>query len=424
MTTEIFLSFLASFLFLYNRHGLRLWLLYTFQGLEKLLASIEQLPYEDLLDSLKLPMQALVVNILTRRDDKDVKIAVTSCWKEIVRILGPVPSYGAEEMKDENKVYMSTAGLHELLYFIRVPANKVEQVASLLEPEEAYGCIRTSGRQEYLEFSSTCNSSDMMNCSSLSEKTKPSLSPSLILEIEPSTASKSRKVNFPDESHMEKKGDMNQDHSDQTQAMLVSEEMVDKHQKRGKTIVPEDAAEEEVLDVLINFKALCSRSLPKSVTDITSSGKASESKVQMTKCKRKGSSSTEEALASCSTAKSIKGEADSSKASKSKGTRKCFYPMPARAYHLVSQLGQELVDYDIKVWWPADETFYNGTIKAFYSPLNWHRVDYVDNDVELLTLSDECWKFADADDLKTIMGVESYDGRDRKRHGLRKKRKC
>ncbi|KAH6781962.1 hypothetical protein C2S52_001230 [Perilla frutescens var. hirtella] len=54
--------------------------------------------------------------------------------------------------------------------------------------------------------------------------------------------------------------------------------------------------------------------------------------------------------------------------------------------------GEGLVDLRIRVWWPMDEVFYAGTVKAFDPETKKHTIVYDDNEIEILNLSKEKWK--------------------------------
>ncbi|KAJ6304583.1 hypothetical protein OIU77_018274 [Salix suchowensis] len=56
---------------------------------------------------------------------------------------------------------------------------------------------------------------------------------------------------------------------------------------------------------------------------------------------------------------------------------------------------EEIMGYRIKVWWPMDKKFYEGTIKS-YDPLKRkHVILYDDGDIEVLRLEKERWELAD-----------------------------
>ncbi|XP_041991871.1 uncharacterized protein LOC121742705 isoform X1 [Salvia splendens] len=54
--------------------------------------------------------------------------------------------------------------------------------------------------------------------------------------------------------------------------------------------------------------------------------------------------------------------------------------------------GEQLVNLRIQVWWPMDEMFYAGTVKAFDSETKKHQVLYDDDEIEFLNLRKEKWK--------------------------------
>ncbi|XP_047938898.1 sister chromatid cohesion protein PDS5 homolog A-like [Salvia hispanica] len=54
--------------------------------------------------------------------------------------------------------------------------------------------------------------------------------------------------------------------------------------------------------------------------------------------------------------------------------------------------GEQLVNLRIQVWWPMDEMFYAGTVKAFDSETKKHEVLYDDDEIEFLNLRKEKWK--------------------------------
>ncbi|XP_042034106.1 uncharacterized protein LOC121780576 isoform X1 [Salvia splendens] len=57
-----------------------------------------------------------------------------------------------------------------------------------------------------------------------------------------------------------------------------------------------------------------------------------------------------------------------------------------------ADFGEELISLRIQVWWPMDEMFYPGTVKAFDPETKKHEVLYDDDEIELLNLRKEKWK--------------------------------
>ncbi|KAK9690495.1 hypothetical protein RND81_09G131900 [Saponaria officinalis] len=53
----------------------------------------------------------------------------------------------------------------------------------------------------------------------------------------------------------------------------------------------------------------------------------------------------------------------------------------------------DLVGSRIKVWWPLDRRYYEGTITSYDASVRKHRVDYDDGDEEILNLRKEQWEF-------------------------------
>ncbi|OMO76990.1 Armadillo-like helical [Corchorus capsularis] len=56
---------------------------------------------------------------------------------------------------------------------------------------------------------------------------------------------------------------------------------------------------------------------------------------------------------------------------------------------------EDLIGYRIKVWWPMDKKFYEGTVKSYDPIKRKHVVLYDDGDVEVLRLERECWELVD-----------------------------
>ncbi|KAL5574829.1 hypothetical protein UlMin_016528 [Ulmus minor] len=56
---------------------------------------------------------------------------------------------------------------------------------------------------------------------------------------------------------------------------------------------------------------------------------------------------------------------------------------------------EELIGCKIKVWWPMDKQFYEGTVKSYDTTKNKHVVLYDDGDVEVLRLEKERWELID-----------------------------
>ncbi|KAL9231968.1 hypothetical protein vseg_007124 [Gypsophila vaccaria] len=55
--------------------------------------------------------------------------------------------------------------------------------------------------------------------------------------------------------------------------------------------------------------------------------------------------------------------------------------------------GDNMVGCRIKVWWPLDDSYYEGTVTMFDASLRKHTVNYDDGDAEVLNLRKERWTF-------------------------------
>ncbi|GFQ07531.1 sister chromatid cohesion protein pds5 [Phtheirospermum japonicum] len=74
----------------------------------------------------------------------------------------------------------------------------------------------------------------------------------------------------------------------------------------------------------------------------------------------------------------------------------------------------ELVGRRVKVWWPLDRMFYEGTI-TFFDHLNKrHMVTYDDGEIESLDLVEECWLFIDENGVGRLFSLESFLSRTKK----------
>ncbi|KAH9318124.1 hypothetical protein KI387_019893, partial [Taxus chinensis] len=60
-----------------------------------------------------------------------------------------------------------------------------------------------------------------------------------------------------------------------------------------------------------------------------------------------------------------------------------------------SGLDENLVGRKIKVWWPKDKQFYDGTVDSYDPKQNKHKIVYSDGDVEILNLQRQKWEFVD-----------------------------
>ncbi|KAK7412751.1 hypothetical protein VNO78_04347 [Psophocarpus tetragonolobus] len=58
---------------------------------------------------------------------------------------------------------------------------------------------------------------------------------------------------------------------------------------------------------------------------------------------------------------------------------------------------EDLIGCRIKVWWPLDKQFYEGTVKSYDSLKGKHVISYDDGDVEVLNLEKEQWELIDRD---------------------------
>ena len=62
---------------------------------------------------------------------------------------------------------------------------------------------------------------------------------------------------------------------------------------------------------------------------------------------------------------------------------------------------ENLIGCRIKVWWPIDKEFYEGTIKSYDPSKKKHVILYEDGDVEVLRLEKERWELIDKDRKST-----------------------
>ncbi|KAL0415424.1 UNVERIFIED_CONTAM: hypothetical protein Slati_3374300 [Sesamum latifolium] len=62
--------------------------------------------------------------------------------------------------------------------------------------------------------------------------------------------------------------------------------------------------------------------------------------------------------------------------------------------------GEELVNLRIQVWWPMDEMFYPGTVKAFDPVTKKHTIIYDDDEREILNLRKETWELVAHEQLR------------------------
>ncbi|OVA01328.1 Tudor domain [Macleaya cordata] len=69
----------------------------------------------------------------------------------------------------------------------------------------------------------------------------------------------------------------------------------------------------------------------------------------------------------------------------------------------VKDLGEDVVGSKIKVWWPLDKKFYEGTIESFDSVKKKHKVVYIDGEIEVLNLKKQRFEFV-RDDTVPEMG--------------------
>ncbi|XP_042504521.1 dentin sialophosphoprotein-like [Macadamia integrifolia] len=72
---------------------------------------------------------------------------------------------------------------------------------------------------------------------------------------------------------------------------------------------------------------------------------------------------------------------------------------PGKEEHGAIDYDESLVGSKVKVYWPQDRLFYEGTISAFDPVKMKHKVSYTDGDVELLNLSKQRWQFIKDDDV-------------------------
>ncbi|KAL0354877.1 UNVERIFIED_CONTAM: hypothetical protein Sradi_3934600 [Sesamum radiatum] len=68
--------------------------------------------------------------------------------------------------------------------------------------------------------------------------------------------------------------------------------------------------------------------------------------------------------------------------------------------------GEELVNLRIQVWWPMDEMFYPGTVKAFDPVTKKHTIIYDDDEREILNLRKETWELVAHEQLRRVRTQE------------------
>ncbi|KAK4259162.1 hypothetical protein QN277_005520 [Acacia crassicarpa] len=117
--------------------------------------------------------------------------------------------------------------------------------------------------------------------------------------------------------------------------------------------------------------------------------------------------------ASSSNAKSSPGSSKKQKRKSITGLAKC-----------TTKEGQidteDLIGCRIKVWWPMDKQFYEGTVKSHDSQKGKHVILYDDGDVEVLRLEKERWELIDkvrksAKKIKSSKNLSSHQGSSRQK---------
>nr|CAD1825652.1 unnamed protein product [Ananas comosus var. bracteatus] len=91
------------------------------------------------------------------------------------------------------------------------------------------------------------------------------------------------------------------------------------------------------------------------------------------------------------------GESGGSKKKRGHGSEE------ASASRQKKDLNERLVGSRIKVWWPEDQTFYDGSVESFDPSSKMHKIVYDDGDVEILRLKKERWELIEGGS-KTVMG--------------------
>ncbi|KAL3366184.1 hypothetical protein AABB24_011040 [Solanum stoloniferum] len=73
------------------------------------------------------------------------------------------------------------------------------------------------------------------------------------------------------------------------------------------------------------------------------------------------------------------------------------------------QCDKNLVGKKIKVWWPLDELFYEGTVRNYDSSRKRFTIDYTDGETEKLNLLKERWELVEDDNMSEEEQVASAD---------------
>ncbi|XP_020110173.1 neurofilament heavy polypeptide-like isoform X4 [Ananas comosus] len=100
--------------------------------------------------------------------------------------------------------------------------------------------------------------------------------------------------------------------------------------------------------------------------------------------------------------KGILGESGGSKKKRGHGSEE------ASASRQKKDLNERLVGSRIKVWWPEDQTFYDGSVESFDPSSKMHKIIYDDGDVEILRLKKERWELIEGGS-KTVMQGQVKD---------------
>ncbi|CAN4098429.1 unnamed protein product [Withania somnifera] len=72
----------------------------------------------------------------------------------------------------------------------------------------------------------------------------------------------------------------------------------------------------------------------------------------------------------------------------------------------IKHYGVELIGARIRIWWPLDEAFYEATVSSFDPVKRRHKVEYIDGDIEKLSLHKERWEMVEDNSFQKDHGLD------------------
>ncbi|KAI7728387.1 hypothetical protein M8C21_009464 [Ambrosia artemisiifolia] len=369
-------------------------LLHLFNQLEEILSKVQQSPSESINDALNTIIEGIFAKELVRHADVNVNISVACCICEIMRIMAPKNPYSGEQMKDLfemvvitfEKLSSANGGCYAKMTKVLKTFNSNRLWVMMLDLKlDGHGLIVRLFKQ-FLTIAGSNSSAivyEMEKIMTMVIDENEELAPELL-----SLIITTMKSDYRIASHV---------------CWQLGEKVLMNYAAHRIPNIPEMGQDMSI--ALYDYSKMVAR-----VCDTTLENEITEAKEAIPYTTHKIKLKCRETLKSCQDAirhtvlglrskDNVKHEKESDTLSgdppksftKLKGKRK-RNNSPGRKQVQSVEHGENLVGSRIKVWWPADRTYYPGVVAFFDFKKKRHKVLYDDGDAELLNLKRQRWK--------------------------------